>query len=198
MAVVVDERERGDGLVHEKVCFMPSACPVLPSLYRADPNPTCPYMLNPLARFDESRFDEVLTHDGPLLLPSTSPLTQRVSRVCTRLVQALEEEDQTVIHGASWPPKDRVSELSKVIAERERRNSGGVGGGGGSDGRGGTRYEPSAKASSAVMPFRPESANPLKVLEGGDWSLYVVDLVSPALNSTGSLKPRRYDHLTFR
>lgn len=28
------------------------------------------------------------------------------------------------------------------------------------------------------MPFRPESANPLKVLEGGDWSLYVVDLVS--------------------
>ncbi|KAH8085901.1 peptidase family M48-domain-containing protein [Filobasidium floriforme] len=127
------------------------------------------------------KFDEVLTHDGPLLLPSTSPLTQRVSRVCTRLVQALEEEDQTVIHGASWPPKDRVSELSKVIAERERRNSGGVGGGGGSDGRGGTRYEPSAKASSAVMPFRPESANPLKVLEGGDWSLYVVDL--PKINA---------------
>jgi hypothetical protein len=91
-----------------------------------------------------------------------------------------------------------VSELSKVIAERERRNSGGVGGGGGSDGRGGTRYEPSAKASSAVMPFRPESANPLKVLEGGDWSLYVVDLVSLALSSTVSLKTRISDHLSFR
>lgn len=113
------------------------------------------------------RFDEVLTHDGPLLLTLDDPRTQRVSRVCSRLIHALEEEDQTVIHGASWPPRDRVSELSKVIAERERGG-----------GRAGPRYEPSATASSAIMPFRPETANPLKVLEGGDWSLYVVDLVS--------------------
>jgi hypothetical protein len=41
-----------------------------------------------------------------------------------------------------------------------------------------TRYEPSAMASSAVIPFRPETTNPLKVLAGGDWSLYVIDLVS--------------------
>ena len=60
-----------------------------------------------------------------------------------------------------------MSELSKVIAERERGG-----------GRASQRYEPSAKASSAMMPFRPESTNPLKVLEGGDWSLYVVDMVS--------------------
>ena len=113
------------------------------------------------------RFDEVLTHDGPLLLTSDDPRTQRVSRVCSRLIHALEEEDSTVIHGASWPPRDRVSELSKVIAERERGG-----------GRASQRYEPSAKASSAMMPFRPESTNPLKVLEGGDWSLYVVDMVS--------------------
>jgi hypothetical protein len=114
-----------------------------------------------------SRFDEVLSHDGPLLLTSDDPRTQRVSRVCSRLVHALEEEDSTVIHGASWPPRDRVSELSKVIAERERTGS-----------RATQRYEPSAKASSKRMPFRPESTNPLKVLEGGDWSLYVVDMVS--------------------
>ena len=145
-------------MVHEEVRL------VCTQLYIPRPTDSLPFV--------PCRFDEVLTHDGPLLLTSDDPRTQRVSRVCSRLIHALEEEDQTVIHGASWPPRDRVSELSKVIAERERGG-----------GRAGPRYEPSAKASSAMMPFRPESTNPLKVLEGGDWSLYVVDLVSRDVSS---------------
>jgi hypothetical protein len=44
MAVVVDERERGDGLVHEKVCLTPLAFPVFRHrivLTRTPPAPTC-------------------------------------------------------------------------------------------------------------------------------------------------------------
>jgi hypothetical protein len=42
------------------------------------------------------------------------------------------------------------------------------------------RYAPSGIAHSSFMPFRPQSSNPLKRLEGADWTLYVVDSVSLA------------------
>ena len=84
----------------------------------------------------------------------------------TRLVTALEEQDHTVVSGASWPP--RVSaDLARVISEREA-----------SEGRElEARYTPSGIAQSTFMPFRPVSSNPLKKLESADWNLYVVDLV---------------------
>lgn len=38
-------------------------------------------------------------------------------------------------------------------------------------------YPPSATAKSALLPFRPESSNPTKVIDDQSWKLYVVDLV---------------------
>lgn len=113
------------------------------------------------------KFDDVLSQDGPLLLPPSSPITHRVARVSNRLIKALQEEDDHIVSGASWPPKDKALELSKVMAERAR----------GKD----VKYEPSAKAGGDAVPHRPETTNPLKKLEGGDWSLYVVDL--PKINA---------------
>ncbi len=109
------------------------------------------------------RFDECLQQDGPLLLTSDDPRVTRVARVTSRLITALECQEQHMVHGASWPPRVQRGELGRVIAEREKAGKG---------------YQPSAVAKSGFMPFRPESGNPLKVLEDGDWNLYVVDLVS--------------------
>jgi hypothetical protein len=85
----------------------------------------------------------------------------------TRLVTALEEQDHTVVSGASWPPR-ASTDLARVTSEREA-----------SEGRDiEARYRPSAIAKSTFMPFRPETSNPLKKLETADWNVYVVDLVS--------------------
>jgi hypothetical protein len=85
----------------------------------------------------------------------------------TRLVTALEEQDHTVVSGASWPPR-ASTDLARVISEREA-----------SEGRAlEERYKPSGVAQSTFMPFRPQSSNPLKKLESADWNLYIVDLVS--------------------
>jgi metalloendopeptidase OMA1, mitochondrial len=77
-----------------------------------------------------------------------------------------------MVHGASWPPRRERGELGQVIVERERL---------------GRQYQPSAVAKSGFMPFRPESGNPLKVLQDGDWNLYVVDFVSFWGGREGSL-----------
>jgi hypothetical protein len=85
----------------------------------------------------------------------------------TRLITALEEQDHTVVSGASWPPRGS-GDLARVISEREA-----------SEGRDlEARYRPSGVAQSTFMPFRPVTSNPLKKLESADWNLYVVDLVS--------------------
>ncbi|WWC64647.1 uncharacterized protein I303_107258 [Kwoniella dejecticola CBS 10117] len=120
---------------------------------------------------------EVLRNDGPLILSEDDERCKQVSRVTTKLVTALEEQDHHIIHGASWPP--RSQELSRVIAEREaqfgltptteetqRRH---------------VHYKPSGTAHSTFMPFRPATSNPLKKLESADWNLYVVDL--PQMNA---------------
>lgn len=112
------------------------------------------------------KFDECLQQDGPLLLTSDDPRVTRVARVTSRLITALECQEQHMVHGASWPPRVQRGELGRVIAEREKAGKG---------------YQPSAVAKSGFMPFRPESGNPLKVLEDGDWNLYVVDL--PTINA---------------
>ena len=112
------------------------------------------------------RHKEVLQADGPLLLPPADSRSERVSRVTSRLVTALEEQDHYMVCNATWPPKSQ--ELGRVIAEREAF-----------EGRGEhARYKPSGTARSSFMPWRPASSNPLKRIESGDWNLYVVDLVS--------------------
>lgn len=114
---------------------------------------------------------DVLRNDGPLLLPPSSEYSQRVARVTSRLVTALEETESHVVHGAAWPP--RSQELGRVMSEREA-----------SEGRNlEDRYKPSGVADSNFMPFRPASSNPLKKLEGADWNLYVIDMVSIVLRT---------------
>ncbi|KAK8853164.1 hypothetical protein IAR55_003865 [Kwoniella newhampshirensis] len=122
------------------------------------------------------KHQEVLRNDGPLLLPSTDSRSQQVSRVMTRLVTALEEQDNHIVSGASWPPKSQ--ELSRVITERELLQAQGLGKLGPN-----VSFAPSGTAKSTVMPFRPASSNPLKrlELETADWNLYVID--SPQLNA---------------
>lgn len=110
------------------------------------------------------RHKEVLKSDGPLILSSSDPRSQRVSRVATRLVTAMEEQDHHVVCDAAWPP--RSQDLSRVMSEREAGSRRGEG-----------RFEPSGTAQSTFMPYRPTSSNPLKRLETADWNLYVIDLV---------------------
>ncbi|WVR07731.1 hypothetical protein IAU60_004774 [Kwoniella sp. DSM 27419] len=115
------------------------------------------------------KHQEVLRHDGPLILPADDPRSEQVQRVTSRLVTALEEQGNYTVHGASWPP--RSQELSRVISEREAALGSGRE----------VHYSPSATATSSYMPFRPASSNPLKRLETADWNLYVVDL--PQMNA---------------
>lgn len=129
------------------------------------------WALRPLTVRDSesSRFDELLSRDGPYLLGKDDPRTKRVTRVAARIVQALEGEEDDMVYGAVWPPRDRDFELSRVMAERAR---------------GGGKYESSSKVGhGAVVDFRPDDASPLKGLEGGDWNIYVIDLVSRSTDS---------------
>jgi hypothetical protein len=120
------------------------------------------------------RHQEVLTNDGPLLLPPDDPRCQRVSRITARLITALEEQENHVVSGATWPP--RSQELGRVLAERDAA-MGLVHRG---EGEYRVRYQPSGTAKSTFMPWRPATSNPLKKLESADWNLYVIDMVRPA------------------
>ncbi|EIW72227.1 hypothetical protein TREMEDRAFT_25120 [Tremella mesenterica DSM 1558] len=101
---------------------------------------------------------EVLNSDGRFLLSPADPQSKRVSRITSRLVTALEEQDHHVVCGATWPP--RSQELARVINERDQEK----------------KYEPSGTAHSSFMPWRPDTSNPLKRLESADWNVYLVDL----------------------
>jgi hypothetical protein len=144
MAVAAAVRERGARLVKEKVRMIPHAA--------------CASLIWPY-----HRHQEVLRNDGGLLLPPDDPLSQRVSRVTSRLITALEEQDSHIVHGAAWPPKSP----GDVLSEREK-----------ADRRGDVQYAPSGRTKSTFMPWRPVSSNPLKILESADWNVYVIDLVS--------------------
>ncbi|ODN99000.1 hypothetical protein I350_07152 [Cryptococcus amylolentus CBS 6273] len=117
---------------------------------------------------------DILKQDGPNLLPPSDPRSQKVSRITARLITALEEQDRHIVCGANWPPASQ--ELSRVMSQREAMLSGGAEGGGGD-----RWYEPSGTAKSGYLPYRPESRNPLKKVESGDWRLYVID--SPDINA---------------
>jgi hypothetical protein len=86
----------------------------------------------------------------------------------TRLVTALEAQDNLVVSGATWPPRNSINDLGRVMSEREA-----------SEGKSlNERFVPSGTAKSNFMPFRPVSSNPLKTLESADWNLYLIDMVS--------------------
>ena len=106
------------------------------------------------------RHAEVLAADGPLILPSSDPRSEQVCRVASRLVTALEEADHHMVCDAAWPPS-HAADHPDVSSDTRK-------------------YEASGVARSSFMPFRPVSSNPLKKLEGGDWNLYVIDMVSHA------------------
>ncbi|KAJ9111353.1 hypothetical protein QFC19_001121 [Naganishia cerealis] len=102
-----------------------------------------------------------MQHEGESILPPSDPRVKRVARVSSALITALEEENKSLIHGATWPPPttSRMSELTKVIHERER---------------GGKFYPPSATAKNSFVPFRHDVGDPLIDLDREDWHIYVV------------------------
>ncbi|KDQ21509.1 hypothetical protein BOTBODRAFT_40272 [Botryobasidium botryosum FD-172 SS1] len=85
----------------------------------------------------------------------------KVKRIIERLIAALDDADSPshIVSAPAWPPRgpDTHSQLS------------------------GVQYKPSARAVSAMMPFRLESSNPNKVFADNDWKIYVVDL--PRINA---------------
>lgn len=116
----------------------------------------------------DRRHKEVLANEGPLILPPTDGRAAQIARVATRLVTALEEQDDHVLSGASWPPRDNSDAMAAIHDHESRFN------------RLTQHYEPTATAHSTFVPFRPASSNPLKGnnIDAGDWSIYLIDLVS--------------------
>jgi hypothetical protein len=111
------------------------------------------------------RFDEIISQEADAILPPSDPRVARVARVSTALITALEEEQKTLIYGATWPPASAVrrSELSRVIHERQR---------------GGGYVAPSATAMNSFVTYRPDDGDPLINLDREDWNIYVVEGVS--------------------
>jgi hypothetical protein len=109
-----------------------------------------------------SRFDEIISQEADAILPPSDPRVARVARVSTALITALEEEQKTLIYGATWPPATAVrrSELSRVIHERQR---------------GGGYVAPSATAMNSFVTYRPDDGDPLINLDREDWNIYVVE-----------------------
>ncbi|KAJ9117118.1 hypothetical protein QFC24_006577 [Naganishia onofrii] len=108
------------------------------------------------------RFDEVMHNEGEAILPPSDARVKRVARVSSALITALEEENKTLIYGATWPPSttSRVNELTKVMHERER---------------GGKFYPPSATAKNSFVPYRHDAGDPLLDLDREDWNIYVIE-----------------------
>ncbi|WVN86433.1 uncharacterized protein L203_101597 [Cryptococcus depauperatus CBS 7841] len=116
------------------------------------------------------KHQQVLHNDGDHLLPPDDPRSIQITRVTSKLIQALEKEDRHVVCGASWPP--RSQELARVMSEREALAL-----------EHGKQFEPSGVASSTHIPYRLPSDNPfiLPLIEEADWRLYVID--SPEVNA---------------
>lgn len=86
---------------------------------------------------------------------------QLIKRICDRLITALDIDSP--VSAATWP-RDY-----EVVTERLRKFEARAG------------VQPSARTTSALMPFRPESSNPEKILPSRDWDLFVMWVVCPTL-----------------
>lgn len=111
--------------------------------------------------WSQKRFQDVLEAEAPLILSESDERVQVLKRVCNKLIEAMDS-DNTVCT-AIWPRDD--AEVLERIRRFEARTS----------------IRPSAKTESAFLPYRPESSNPLKIIESRDWDLFVVDM--PRVNA---------------
>lgn len=111
--------------------------------------------------WSQKRFEDVLEAESKLILPASDERVQTLKRVCDKLVTAMEGGE--LVSAAMWPRDD--AEIVDRIRRFESR----------------TLISPSARTDSAFLPFRPESSNPQKIIEGREWDLFVVDL--PKVNA---------------
>lgn len=103
------------------------------------------------------RFEDILATEGPLILDHTDARTGLVKKICDRLITALDHD--TAISAAAWP-RDQPG-----VKERMRRI----------ESRNGVK--PSATTGSTLMPWKPESSNPEKILECRNWDIFVMYVV---------------------
>ena len=112
--------------------------------------------------WSQGRFEKMIGGEGQLILGGDDERVKLVQEICQRLLAALEVDE--CVSAARWPRDSQ--RLSERIARFQER----------------AKIQPSARASAgALMPFRPESSNPEKLLEERDWELFVVDL--PKINA---------------
>lgn len=134
-----------------------------------------------------SRFTECLLDDGPHLLREGDPRVEQVRRVAARLFVAVEDDDYDADHVVSspgWPPRSeepRPEQLQTPVGPWATGHRVHVTPASFGKLQAQLLYPPSATAKSALMPFRPETSNPTKVIDDQSWKLYVVDL--PKINA---------------
>ncbi|EJU04180.1 hypothetical protein DACRYDRAFT_48620 [Dacryopinax primogenitus] len=111
----------------------------------------------------QTRVNECLALDGPLVLGPGERRVERVKRVCERLVKVLDDGPEHYVSSAAHA----VSELrDRLRLPRPQRQG---------------QASPSFIAQTGVLPFLPESQNPTKLLSPTEWRIYVVDL--PRINA---------------
>lgn len=111
--------------------------------------------------WSERRFEELLMEEGRKILPEEDDQVQLVKRICDNLIAAVDE--QQIFSSTAWP-RD-MNEISTRIKEFETKMA----------------IQPSARTDSKLLPFRPETSNPTKVIEPGHWELFIIDL--PKINA---------------
>ncbi|KAG8706926.1 hypothetical protein FRC09_002118 [Ceratobasidium sp. 395] len=134
-----------------------------------------------------SRFTGCLLDDGPHLLRAGDPRVEQVRRVAARLFAAVEDgevDTEHVVSSPGWPPRNEEVQMQQLqtpagpwaTGQRLHVTPASFG-----KMQAQMLYPPSATAKSALIPFRPESSNPTKVIDDQSWKLYVVDL--PKINA---------------
>ncbi|KAL5631359.1 hypothetical protein ACGC1H_007020 [Rhizoctonia solani] len=134
-----------------------------------------------------ARFTECLLDDGPHLLREGDPRVDQVRRVAERLFTVVEDgghDEDHVVSSPGWPPRSEEPQLAQLQGPAGPWSTGRrVHVTPASFGKMQAQilYPPSATAESSLMPFRPETSNPTKVIDDQSWKLYVVDL--PKINA---------------
>lgn len=125
-----------------------------------------------------SRFEDVLEAEAPLLLPEADERVQTLKRVCDRLVTAMDA--QGLVSAAIWPrdgessgPNSARDELTRTVDADILKRIKSV------EAR--LLIKPSARTDSMFLPYKPESSNPQKIIEGREWDLFVIDM--PSVNA---------------
>lgn len=56
--------------------------------------------------------------------------------------------------------------------------------------------KPSARTDSMFLPYKPESSNPQKIIEGKEWDLFVIDM--PSVNAFVLREPLQLSAVTLQ